>query len=353
MASVIQSIHNTVFGLLGDTSLDFALQVSGDFFAHLGNTVIDAKFLGEFIVNFRQLGYFNLGKFDFEFNGLTGKLFNIVSRERHFKGLLFTGLHSGHTLFKVREHLTGADHKSETVGRTAFKRRAVELTNKVNRHALFFSGNTVFFHFIGGTLLTHDFERLFNFGVSDFADETLEFHVLQIRHFNFRENFNRSRKFRIFTVLDFALRGDFRSTGNLQTGFLNSLFISLADQVIHSVHVGLSTVHFADHLHRNLTRAETVSLSRLSTTLKDRFGVGLQLLSRNRQIKGTFQRTLRGFFFSHFLLLIKVFGMNKVTSNGSIVREPSPRPIKNLSSVRSILLFAQKRLIIATVATKL
>ena len=133
----------------------------------------------------------------------------------------------------------------------------------------------------------------------------------------------------------------------------NSLFISLADQVIHSVHVGLSTVHFADHLHRNLTRAETVSLSRLSTTLKDRFGVGLQLLSRNRQIKGTFQRTLRGFFFSHFLLLIKVFGMNKVTSNGSIVREPSPRPIKNLSSVRSILLFAQKRLIIATVATKL
>ena len=147
----------------------------------------DAQRLGQRLVDFGQVGRFDLLHGDHEVGLLAGHVLAVVvGRESQREGLALAGLHAAHGVLEFLEHLAFADQELEVLGLAALEGLAVDLAFEVDRHAVAFLGRGVLRALgEGAALLAQDVQRLVDGGVGHFGAELLDFGRGQVADLHF------------------------------------------------------------------------------------------------------------------------------------------------------------------------
>ena len=228
-----------------------------------GVEIVEAVFLGEFIVDLRRdrLGHFldGAGKD----RGLPGQRLDAVGLgESHLDLFLFTGLGADELFFEARNELAGAEHKRVILRRAAFKLFAVHAADKVEGDLIAVLGlGTLAARLEGLGLLGELLHRLLDVLVGGFDHHFLKADLGKVGVRNFRKTLILHFDVEVVALIEVLVGdGDFRLLRRHVAGLVEMSAHCAVDRLLHHFAKKVLAEHLLQQRLRGFALAKALHL---------------------------------------------------------------------------------------------
>ncbi len=245
---------------------------------------------------------FNSSEFDCEGNFFSGQFLRRIFCRECERESFFTDSHALDSIFKSREHLTCAENELVVVSLTAFENFTVKFAFEINCNQVVILGRS--FHLgVSCTLFAHYVQCLVYVFFSKSTFEFSNLNAFEVRHLNFRENFESNFELnKAFFVLLFS-RIDRGLADNFKLAFLQSFRSCINSQLVDSFLFSFETISGGNHAHRSFAWTETMKFCLLGILLQALLNFFFDISARNGDFNLSFKRirfNFNCFFFGRF-----------------------------------------------------